>query len=193
MPKILKKRGRGGKANGVTGATILKGMKKHCVRDDGYCWLYVVMSILGLYKPTVKRGRINAPDPDMSERLGSRALCAALQATDSILFHNITKAPDYEGLRDPSDFLGTYGGITEWQALVEMLPIAVILWDPRNAKNMNDPDRQFYIVQNIEGKGIAKKLNPGEIQADILKLPSGVGVVHAAWSNTINGHFDVYM
>ena len=69
-------------------------IRPKCVRDDGYCWLYVVMSIMGMYTPTVKRGRINARDPTLQERQAARHICEALKATDDILFSDMTKAPD---------------------------------------------------------------------------------------------------
>ena len=187
MPKIAKKRKM--HQEGIVASDVLRkfGLKKHCVRDDGRCWIYVIMAKLGMYKAIPKRGLARADTPTFDEQIIAQGFCEILKDE----FPDIVKAPDYDGKRDPDDFFATYGGTNHWQALSDVMNFTVILWDPRNADNMKDHNYKFATIQHINGRGILKYKNPDEIMA-LCSNTSGC-VVHVAWSNTIDAHFDVYL
>lgn len=160
------------------------------VRDDGRCWLYVIMARLGMYNAKPKRGLSRPDDPSVDERAIAQHICESI----SLEFPDIVKEPDYDGQRPEHDFMGTYGGLEHWQALTEKLSIAVVLWDPRgDGKIMKNPKEKFWMIENINGKGILRQKSAEDINLTIARLPQDVSVVHAAWSNTIEAHFDLFM
>ena len=179
------------KADRLTAKDFLRKLKlrKHIVRDDGRCWLYVVMAKLNMYKASLKRGNAKANDPCYNERVVSQAICAVLDKE----IPGIAKEPDYDGKRAPDDFFGTYGGTFEWQALCEMFDIAVVLWDPGNTKKMTNANELFPFVRRINDKGILRMQTVQQIKDTIDALPFSTNIVHVAWSNTIKSHFDVYL
>ena len=165
-------------------------LKKYAVRDDGRCWLYVIMTRLGMYNAKPKRGLCRADDPSADERAIAQNICESISSE----FPDIVKEPDYDGHRPQNDFMGTYGGLEQWQALTERLPIAVVLWDCRDkGKLMKDPKEKFWMIENINGKGILRHKTAEEIDLRVSTLPHDVSIVHAAWSNTIDAHFDLFM
>lgn len=171
---------------GMTANDVLKtlNLKKMAVRDDGRCWIYVVMAALGQYNVKPKRGRV--ADPTDRELIVAQTLCESI----SHEFPSVVKAPDYEGRRNKNDFFGTYGGPEQWQVLAPMLNMIVILWDPRDTAAMNDSKKLFYYIAT-NGRLFWK--TPHEIFDLISNVTDYTTIVHAAWSNTIDAHFDVYM
>ena len=179
------------KKHGATATDVLRQlkMKKHLVRDDGRCWIYVIMATLKLYNTRLKRGKAICPDPLPTELVTAQNLCMSI----SDEFPNVEKGPDYENKRESGDFFGEYGGLSEWQALCEKIDnLSFVLWDPRSTKKMDDPDATFDTITRIQGKGVLKRRTPRQI-LDWLTTLQQASVVHAAWSNTIESHFDVYL
>ena len=58
---------------------------------------------------------------------------------------------------------------------------------------MKNPKEKFWMIENIHGKGILRQKSAEEIDLTIARLPQDVSVVHVAWSNTIEAHFDLFM
>ena len=185
--KISKKRRP--KAEGIVANDVLRkfNLKKHCVRDDGRCWIYVIMAKLNMYKAIPKRGLACAGNPTAEEQFTAQSFCELIKDQ----FPDIVKAPDYAGKRDVDDFFGTYGGTEQWQTLCDILNLTIILWDPRETSNMQNSNHKFVTIQRVGSKGILKFKNAAEIMA--LCDSSDGCVVHVAWSNTIDEHFDVYL
>lgn len=178
----------------ITAMMVIRehGLTKWSVRDDGRCWLYAIMSQLGTYKPTPKRGNGRAKDPTDTELVSAQLICEKL-VDDYNAEKILLKGPDYAGERDIKDFMATYGGPTEWQLIVQMFDLIVILWDPRRPKDMNDPDKKFYIIFRENDKGVIRDMIPRQIKEKIDTSPATTKAVHVAWSNTIDAHFDLYM
>ena len=178
----------------ITAMMVIRehGLKKWSVRDDGRCWLYVIMSQLGTYKPTPKRGNGKATDPTDTELVSAQLICEKL-VEDYDADKKLLKGPDYAGERDMEDFMATYGGPNEWQRLVQMLDLNVILWDPRRPKDMDDPDKKFIMIFRENDKGVIRNIIPRQIKEKIDTSRAITKTVHVAWSNTIDAHFDLYM
>ena len=198
MPKITKRSRKGVVRKGIVGNDVIRKfkLKKHCVRDDGHCWLYVVMAKLGLYKATLKRGLARANDPTEAEQITAESFCFRIEnelsqrlslKDDEKHFVHI-KMPDYKGQRDPDDFFGKYGGMTEWASLSRMMHFTLILWDPRVASNMMTPNYMFHTLEYTDGKATVNEKNA----AEIMQICDS-STIHVAWSNTIDSHFDIYL
>ena len=155
------------------------------VRDDGRCWIYVLMASMGKYAAKPKRG-CSVSNPTPEESVIANEMCNAI----SHEFPEITKEPDYAGERPQDDFFGAYGGTEQWQVLAPLYNLMIILWDPRSPEDMNDPSATFFCVRP---NGRMFKNTPKEILDAVLDLDNDTTVVHAAWSNTISAHFDVYL
>jgi hypothetical protein len=193
MPKITKQTRQ--RQVGVIGNDVIRkfGLKKHCVRDDGHCWLYVVMAKRGLYKATLKRGLARAANPTEAEQIAAESFCFRIEneMNQSYGLNDKKiriKMPDYDGKRDPDDFLGDYGGMPQWASLSRMMHFTLILWDPRNPMNMKLPNYMFDTLEYTNGKATMSEKNAAEIMQ--ICEPS---TIHVAWSNTIDSHFDVYL
>jgi len=170
----------------VTANAVLRifDKKKMAVRDDGRCWIYVVMVAMGKYVAKPKRG-CRVCDPSPEESVIANEMCNAI----SHEFPEITKEPDYAGERSKDDFFGAYGGTEQWQVLAPLYNLLIILWDPRSNGLMNDSSATFFCVYP---NGRMFKKTADEILKAVLDVGGNTTVVHAAWSNTIEAHFDVY-
>ena len=171
----------------LNGNDVLKQLKliKYAVRDDGWCWLYVVMAAMGLYDavPFPKRTcapSVRAPNPTPKELARAKKLCASYLPG--------TKAPDYEGKRRISDFFGAYGGSPQWEVLAAKLDLIIIEWDPRRMAHL---DAKFQCITSVG----SRDMTAGEILVEVSKsVKTGPKtVVHVVWSVTIERHFDVYL
>jgi hypothetical protein len=104
------------------------------------------MSQLGTYKPTPKRGNGKAKDPTDIELVSAQLICEKLVENydaDKILL----KGPDYAGECDMEDFMATYGGPTEWQLLVQMFDLIVILMVSNRVENVSSIFEKVYICK----------------------------------------------
>lgn len=182
-----------GKATGkgLTASYFIKrnNLVKHAVAPDGSCWISVILATLGMYKTKVKRGgglNIKAtPDEQILANDIRQHLVPKFGA-------DIADSPVY--VNGELEKLGAYGGDEHWQVLAPLFNLFVILWDPREyGIHMNTHHHKFICVFP-DGK--LKLKDALEIQNAInanKMTDDPATVVHAAWSNTIPDHFDVYL
>ncbi|MBI88286.1 MAG: hypothetical protein CMB67_04600 [Euryarchaeota archaeon] len=182
-----------GKANdkGLTASYFIKrnNLVKHAVAPDGSCWISVILATLGMYKTKVKRGgglNIKAtPDEQILANDIRQHLVPKFGAA-------IADSPVY--VNGELEKLGAYGGDEHWQVLAPLFNLFVILWDPREYGIHMNTQRHKFICVFPDGK--LKLKDALEIQNAIKAnkmTDDPATVVHAAWSNTIPDHFDVYL
>ena len=100
------------------------------VAADGSCWIYAVLAGLGRLEHGVSGAideKVPLPTPSSADMAMDREVRAQLAKH---LGADVLRAPDYAGERPPTQFMGSFGGITEYAALCTVLGLNnVVIWD----------------------------------------------------------------
>ena len=158
---------------------------KHSVAPDGSCWISVILAALGSYKTKVKRGNGSNIKATSDEQILANDIRQHLIPTFG---KKIARSPIY--VNGDLKKLGAYGGTDHWQVLAPLFDLFIVLWEPLHMKT---PHYKFVCVFP-DGK--IKLQNAFDIQNAIdanKKANFTATIVHAACSNTIDSHYDVYL
>jgi hypothetical protein len=176
------------------GHEYLKGLHRMRVRGDGSCWIYALLTGIGLCEHSVSSHahdhKAHLPDPTAMDRQLDKGIRQRMHNSiyNSEGNHHfddeVLKTPDY-GLLDENgelkngaeseQFFGSYGGHKEFCALAEMFTVNIVLWseDYEDARD----DRCNY--------------SRIDVKTQYHDLDRNLGFL--AWSKTLVDHYEAYV
>lgn len=164
------------------------GLIPFWVRDNGSCWLYVIMSFFGQFRaqPSTDRTwsagcakRRNLREPSDAEIEQETELRQALFDADPVQFDQVKIMPT-------EDSMGSYGGPAEWKSLANIMDFyCVVLWKLEHESWSSNHTAVAMVI--FADKTVAKM--PEELEA-FLETNKDKKIIHVTTSLIRPEHFD---
>ena len=193
----------GAQAQAMTGYRALQALTRKRVRDDGSCWVYVVLAGVGLCDHAItsaayaRRNQNMLPDPSPRDRAVDGKVRELLFSKHREAFgfdEAVLRTPNYalfEAETEPTEaevkakFFGSYGGMRrEFPALAVEFRVEIALWDENAQDRLKDPESLWQLAC---ADGQVLQLTAAQI------MERTSTKIHVAWSDQIPDHFECYV